>query len=91
MKHFELTVNEITGERKRLETRLLVRNQTGTVYGVTYKWRSDNSDADLLPGALDEDIPIITASGARASNAGVIPAAANVWPAITPRPTMSWE
>jgi hypothetical protein len=64
VKHFELTVNEITGERKRLETRLLVRNQTGTVYGVTYKWRPDNSDADLLPGALDEDIAITTSTGA---------------------------
>jgi mono/diheme cytochrome c family protein len=64
IKHFELTVNEITGARKRLETRLLVRNQAGAVYGVTYKWRADNSDADLLPGPLDEDIPITTSSGA---------------------------
>ena len=64
IKHFELTVNEITGERKRLETRLLVRNEDGAVYGVTYKWRADNSDADLLPGALDEDIAITTSSGA---------------------------
>ncbi len=63
VKHFELTVNEITGERKRLETRLLVRNATGAVYGVTYKWRADNTDADLLPGALDEDIPITTSTG----------------------------
>jgi mono/diheme cytochrome c family protein len=65
VKHFELTVNEITGDRKRLETRLLVRNSSGAVYGVTYKWRADNSDADLLPGTpLDEDIPITTSTGA---------------------------
>jgi mono/diheme cytochrome c family protein len=64
VKHFELTVNEITGDTKRLETRLLVRNQDGAVYGVTYKWRADNSDADLLPGGLDEDIAITTSSGA---------------------------
>ena len=63
VKHFELTVNEITGERKRLETRLLVRKPAGGVYGVTYKWRADNSDADLLPGALDEDITITTSTG----------------------------
>jgi mono/diheme cytochrome c family protein len=63
VKHFELTVNEITGERKRLETRLLVRNATGAVYGVTYKWRADNTDADLLPSGLDEDIPITTSTG----------------------------
>ena len=65
VKHFELTVNEITGARKRLETRLLVRNATGIVYGVTYKWRSDNSDADLLTSqGLDEDIPVTTSTGA---------------------------
>jgi hypothetical protein len=63
IKHFELTVNEATGERKRLETRLLVRNSAGAVYGVTYKWRADNSDADLLPGALDEDIVITNSTG----------------------------
>jgi hypothetical protein len=64
VKHFELMVNEITGEKKRLETRLLVRNADGAVYGVTYKWRADNSEADLLPGALDENIAITTSSGA---------------------------
>ena len=63
VKHFELTVNEITGARKRLETRLLVRKAGGGVYGVTYKWRPDNSDADLLSGSLDEDIPIVTSDG----------------------------
>ncbi|HWM24144.1 MAG TPA: hypothetical protein VNP98_04920 [Chthoniobacterales bacterium] len=63
VKHFELVVNEMTGARKRLETRLLVRRENGGVYGVTYKWRPDHSEADLLPGALDEDIPITTSSG----------------------------
>lgn len=65
VKHFELTVNEITGERKRLETRLLVRDANGEVYGVTYKWKPDNSDADLVtPAGLNEDITITGASGA---------------------------
>ena len=32
--------------KKRLETRLLVKNATG-VYGVTYKWRANGSDASL--------------------------------------------
>ena len=63
VKEFELVVNELTQEKKRLETRLLVRDENGAVYGVTYKWRADNSDADLLPDGLNEDIPIITATG----------------------------
>ncbi|CAN5753917.1 hypothetical protein BH20VER1_BH20VER1_20370 [soil metagenome] len=64
VKQFDLTVNEATGERRRLETRLLVRNADGGVYGVTYKWRPDQTEADLLPDGLEEDIAITTASGA---------------------------
>ena len=64
VKQFDLVVNEATGERKRQETRLLVRDSAGAVYGVTYKWRPDNSDADLLPDGLEEDVIITGADGA---------------------------
>jgi len=38
VKHFELATNEMQpGLRRRLETRLLVREAGGSVYGVTYK------------------------------------------------------
>src|SRR5690348_4488327 len=63
VKEFDLVVNEQTQQTKRLETRLLVQDEFGAVYGVTYKWRDDNSDADLLPGGSDEDIPIVQADG----------------------------
>lgn len=33
---------------KRLETRFLVKTETA-IYGITYKWRPDQSDAELVP------------------------------------------
>jgi uncharacterized repeat protein (TIGR03806 family) len=66
VKQFELATDETKPEiKRRLETRLLVRDRFGGVYGVTYKWRLDNSDADLLDSNLTEDITIKTASGTR--------------------------
>jgi uncharacterized repeat protein (TIGR03806 family) len=67
VKNFDLIVNETnTGvPARRLETRLLVRDINGAVYGVTYKWRPDNSDADLLASSLNEDILITNATGVR--------------------------
>jgi len=64
VKTFSLPVDERHPEiTRRLETRLLVRDSAGGVYGVIYKWRADGSDADLLTGSFTEHIPIRTASG----------------------------
>jgi uncharacterized repeat protein (TIGR03806 family) len=64
VKTFELPVDAANpAAKRRLETRLLVRDSNGGVYGVVYKWRPDNSDADLLNSSLTEDIPIKSADG----------------------------
>ncbi len=67
VKNFDLVVNETNPSvpLRRLETRLLVRDINGAVYGVTYKRRADNSDADLLSGSLTENILITNATGVR--------------------------
>ncbi len=64
VKTFELQTNTSDPTSLlRLETRLLVRDTNGAVYGVTYKWRSDYSDADLLSSSQTEAIPIQTPGG----------------------------
>jgi uncharacterized repeat protein (TIGR03806 family) len=66
VKTFFLATNESNlNSQHRLETRLLVCDDTGGVYGVTYKWRADNSDADLLETNLTENISIATATATR--------------------------
>jgi len=64
VKTFELPTDAADpGAKRRLETRLLVCDSAGGVYGVVYKWRPDNSDADLLTTSRTGDIPIKAASG----------------------------
>ncbi|WP_193210930.1 LamG-like jellyroll fold domain-containing protein [Luteolibacter marinus] len=61
VKHFELPVSDVDpGLTRKLETRFLVKRDDGTVYGATYKWRADQSDADLLDGGLTESVAIAT-------------------------------
>jgi len=66
VKHFELTANETNAaDVHRLETRFLVRDQNGGIYGVTYKWRADGSDADLLLGGTNQNYQIDMPTGVR--------------------------
>jgi uncharacterized repeat protein (TIGR03806 family) len=64
-KTFELPTDSTHPQAKRrLETRLLVVDRNGGVYGVTYKWRADLSDADLVGAeGLHEDVTVRDASG----------------------------
>jgi uncharacterized repeat protein (TIGR03806 family) len=64
VKTFELPTDPANpGAKRRLETRLLVCDGAGGVYGAVYKWRPDNSDADLLATSQTEEIPVKTAGG----------------------------
>jgi uncharacterized repeat protein (TIGR03806 family) len=66
VKTFTLATNEFNPNlERRLETRLLVCDADGGVYGAVYKWRADNRDADLLETNFAEAIPIQTATGVR--------------------------
>lgn len=66
VKHFELPIDERNPRRmRRLETRLLVVDGSGNGYGITYKWRPDNREADRLTDSLREDIAIQTTHGPR--------------------------
>ncbi|MEI6231944.1 MAG: chitobiase/beta-hexosaminidase C-terminal domain-containing protein [Planctomycetota bacterium] len=66
VKMFDLPVDETNPSvTRRLETRLLVCDEAGGVYGLVYKWRADNSDADLLDAGLTEAVSVKTAGGSR--------------------------
>jgi uncharacterized repeat protein (TIGR03806 family) len=66
VKHFELSINDTNPAlRQRLETRLLVRDTNGLVYGASYKWRPDYSDADLVNTLTNENVFITTPTGVR--------------------------
>ncbi len=58
VKHFDMEMERGNpATKRRLETRLLVRNATG-VYGVSYQWNAAQSDATLVPEA-GVDLPLV--------------------------------
>ena len=51
VKHFEILLNQQDVRSiHRLETRVLVKTASG-LYGATYRWNADQTDADLVPSA----------------------------------------
>jgi len=64
MKHFELPLDENNPDSTtRLETRFLVRGDDARWYGLTYRWRLDQSDADLLTAEASDDYAVALAGG----------------------------
>ncbi len=86
VKHFDLTTDYLhpNAPKRRLETRLLVRDPFGAVYGVTYKWRPDDSDADLMTNSLSENIVITNADATTWTQTWYYPSSAECLKCHTP-------
>ena len=66
VQHFDIQTNLLNSDSlRRLETRVLVVPKTGSVFGATYRWRADNSDADRVDVSGSEELLIATTSGQR--------------------------
>lgn len=73
VKHFGIALDEAKPDAlHRLETRVLVVEDDG-VYGATYKWREDQSDADLVLEHLEEELSIRDADGERRKQTHIYP------------------
>lgn len=86
IQHFEIVTNPATSTRRRLETRLLVLDASGSFgYGANYRWRADQSDADLVdPGGEEEVLKITDASGSTRSQTWSYPGSALCFMCHTP-------
>ena len=86
VKHFDLVtdMSHPSSSKRRLETRLLVRDLNGAVYGVTYKWLPDNSDAVLLTSNLSEAITITNADSTTWTQTWYYPSPADCLACHTP-------
>ena len=69
VKHFELPLDErnksdgVSVPTRRVETRVLVCDDRGGVFGATYRWNEDQSDADLVTSAATEEISYLDEDG----------------------------
>src|SRR5258707_1570573 len=59
VKNFDLAVDAANPRvRRRLETRLLVCDSSGGVYGVVYNWPAHRHHADIVPGNATQNISV---------------------------------
>lgn len=66
VKHFEIQTDESNPAlTRRLETRFLVKGSDSKWYGITYRWRDDQTDAELLAGGRSDTLSISTPNGPR--------------------------
>ncbi|MEM9721862.1 MAG: PQQ-dependent sugar dehydrogenase [Bacteroidota bacterium] len=68
IKHMDLPIDDTDPSKiKKIETRIMVRGDDGAYYSLTYRWREDESDADLVESTTgaDRTININTGNGTR--------------------------
>jgi uncharacterized repeat protein (TIGR03806 family) len=84
IKHFELALDAAhPNQRKRLETRLLICGTEG-VYGCTYKWNEEGTDAELLDAGLRETLTLSQPDGSTRQQTWHYPAPADCLACHTP-------
>jgi uncharacterized repeat protein (TIGR03806 family) len=65
VKHFEMALDERQPDvRRRLETRLLVAEASGSYYGITYRWNDEQTDATVVLSKEIEPLSFVDAAGA---------------------------
>ena len=75
MKHFELSLDEADPTNTtRLETRFMVLGDDGAWYGLTYRWRVDQTDANLLTTEETGDYTIQLSDGVMRAQTWYFPA-----------------
>ncbi len=78
VKEFDLPVNDGNpAVLRRMETRFLVHGDDDVYYGITYKWRPDGLEADLLPDGDSLAVSIATTSGGTRSQTWTFPSRAD--------------
>lgn len=64
VKHFEIATDARFPEsKKRLETRVLVRDSSQGVYGMTYRWNDEETDAFLVEATTTDNIQFVDIAG----------------------------
>ena len=85
VKHFDMEMQRgVPASRKRIETRLLVKNATGA-YGVSYRWNEAGTEATLVADEGDEFPLAITEGGNPVPQTWRIPSRAQCMICHTPQ------
>lgn len=85
VKHFDMEMQRgVPASRKRIETRLLVKNATGA-YGVSYKWNTAGTEATLVDDPGESFTLAITDQGTPVPQTWTIPGRAQCMICHTPQ------